>query len=643
MAKIYLALGLLAISLVCCVKPSPPNRFSDPDFIRIANYQDRRLTDSLLLFFNNPDPRKRSAAALAFASVQDSLATVPLGFLLKDDSSVDVRVAAAYALGQTAGLASTEALVTALDDRDSKVIREIYEAIGKTATGSFVADLRTARATDSLMEEGLAWGYYRLALRNRADTTIARREAMFLNKGHTLRTRLGAAHFFNQAGALIGPFEKEVIQTSLRDESAEVRMAAAAALRKIKDDNALIAIGQILDTEKDYRVRINATRSLQSFTLDKIKEHLLKALDDAHPTVAIAASEIAQTVIKSPDSSILREARNAAIVRVRTNLYKALLATQPRDRVLSEEVKKGYQSATSVYDKTHWISAVAASDLEHEFIYNELMRADSAAVRTAAALALTEINRHKDFEPRLRRTFADYYKNALGLGDPAVIAIVTETIADPVLDYNQTFTDISFLREARNKLHLPKDIESLQPLDAAIAFFEGRPAPAPPKNEYNHPIDWTVTSAIPKNQKVEVMTTKGKVVLRLLIEDAPGSVTNFVTLARQGYFNGKFYHRVVPNFVVQTGCNRGDGFGSEDYSIRSEFGLRRYKTGSVGMASAGKDTEGTQWFITHSPTPHLDGRYTIFAEVIEGFDVVDQIQVGDRNITVSVIESKRKQ
>jgi len=95
---------------------------------------------------------------------------------------------------------------------------------------------------------------------------------------------------------------------------------------------------------------------------------------------------------------------------------------------------------------------------------------------------------------------------------------------------------------------------------------------------------------------------------------------------------------VVPNFVIQGGCNRGDGWGSEDYSIRSEFSQRRYTTGSVGMASAGKDTEGTQWFITYSPTPHLDGRYTIFAEVVQGLAVLDYIQVGDK-VTDVVIEN----
>ena len=85
---------------------------------------------------------------------------------------------------------------------------------------------------------------------------------------------------------------------------------------------------------------------------------------------------------------------------------------------------------------------------------------------------------------------------------------------------------------------------------------------------------------------------------------------------------GRPSHRVVPNFVAQGGCPRGDGFGSLPYTIRSEFAPIHYGTGSVGVASAGAHTESCQWFITHSPTPRLDGRYTIFAEVIRGMEVV---------------------
>jgi cyclophilin family peptidyl-prolyl cis-trans isomerase len=107
-------------------------------------------------------------------------------------------------------------------------------------------------------------------------------------------------------------------------------------------------------------------------------------------------------------------------------------------------------------------------------------------------------------------------------------------------------------------------------------------------------------------------------------------VANFLELAGTGFFDGKNFHRVVANFVAQGGCPRGDGYGALDYTIRTEIGTVWYeKEGYLGMASAGTDTEGTQFFITHSPTPHLSGNYTIFGRVKSGMDVVSQLQPGD--------------
>jgi cyclophilin family peptidyl-prolyl cis-trans isomerase len=252
-------------------------------------------------------------------------------------------------------------------------------------------------------------------------------------------------------------------------------------------------------------------------------------------------------------------------------------------------------------------------------------------------LAIVSLNSHTEFFKSRTTDFVDLYKKAILLGDPAVTGIVSGALADSMLAYRKIIPDFTFLLDARKRLELPKDIESLQPLTEAIAYFEGRPKPIALKNTYNHPIPWELVRTIPGDQKVRVKTARGEIVLRLFVEETPGSVGNFVQLVRQKYFDGKFVHRVVPNFVTQTGCNRGDGYGSEAFSIRSEFSRRRYSTGSVGMASAGKDTEGTQWFITHSPTPHLDGRYTLFAEVVKGQNIVDQLQVGDTIETVSLI------
>jgi len=126
-----------------------------------------------------------------------------------------------------------------------------------------------------------------------------------------------------------------------------------------------------------------------------------------------------------------------------------------------------------------------------------------------------------------------------------------------------------------------------------------------------------------------VVTSKGSFTIEFLPEEAPLTVDNFVMLARRGYFNGQTVPRVVPNFVVQTGDPRGDQNGGPGYSIRCEINEAPYDRAAVGMALSGKDTGGSQWFVTHSPQPHLDGGYTVFGRVVSGMDVVDRIARGD--------------
>jgi cyclophilin family peptidyl-prolyl cis-trans isomerase len=126
-----------------------------------------------------------------------------------------------------------------------------------------------------------------------------------------------------------------------------------------------------------------------------------------------------------------------------------------------------------------------------------------------------------------------------------------------------------------------------------------------------------------------VMTSKGSFTIEFLPEAAPLTVDNFIQLARKGYFNGQTIPRVVPNFVVQAGDPRGDQNGGPGYQIRCELNEVPFDRAAVGMALSGKDTGGSQWFVTHSPQPHLDGGYTVFGRVIRGMDVVDNIVRGD--------------
>ncbi|KER10457.1 MAG: hypothetical protein HY22_04390 [[Candidatus Thermochlorobacteriaceae] bacterium GBChlB] len=140
----------------------------------------------------------------------------------------------------------------------------------------------------------------------------------------------------------------------------------------------------------------------------------------------------------------------------------------------------------------------------------------------------------------------------------------------------------------------------------------------------------------PKNPTAILNTTKGEIELDLFINEATYTVKSFVELVEKNFYDGLPFHRVVSSFVIQGGDPRGDGTGGPPYSIRSEFTRRRYERGILGMASAGKDTEGSQFFIMHAHHPHLDGRYTVFGKVVRGIDVVDKIEIGDKILSVKI-------
>ncbi|HVG19813.1 MAG TPA: peptidylprolyl isomerase [Blastocatellia bacterium] len=214
--------------------------------------------------------------------------------------------------------------------------------------------------------------------------------------------------------------------------------------------------------------------------------------------------------------------------------------------------------------------------------------------------------------------------------------------------------------EASDKLHHPMNIQALaEPtrdedyvvrLKAAELLRQSNVDPAQLKllqigriNTNHSRAYWqriaTLAESL-KNPVAVLHTKKGDIRIELLARDAPMTVDNFIQLARSGFYNGLAFVRVVPNFVIQGGDPRGDQNGGPGYQIRDEINLQRYETGTVGMALSGKDTGGSQFFITHSPQPHLDGSYTVFGQVIEGLEVVYRIARGDRIESVEITGQK---
>ena len=157
--------------------------------------------------------------------------------------------------------------------------------------------------------------------------------------------------------------------------------------------------------------------------------------------------------------------------------------------------------------------------------------------------------------------------------------------------------------------------------------------------QWNSPPPMTIDPK--KNYAATMETSKGTIEIELFTKDAPKTVNNFVFLAREGFYDGVTFHRVISNFMIQGGDPTGSGRGGPGYKFEDEVRTNpnKHGTGSLSMANAGPNTNGSQFFITHSPQPHLDGKHTVFGKVTSGMDVVNAIRQGDVITSVTITES----
>ncbi len=274
----------------------------------------------------------------------------------------------------------------------------------------------------------------------------------------------------------------------------------------------------------------------------------------------------------------------------------------------------------------------------YRYIFRESQTANDPIVQSAAIEALQQIGDRDDFTSffglstrRVTQDLASYFMEAIKSKRPGPVAIASLALRSEKRDYRPFLDSLEVLNRVLDELELPAMVESYNELGQTIDYLNGTSTFEPIQPKFNHPIDWKLLTSIGAQPRLSLKTDEGEAVLVLWPDVAPGSVANLAQLTKDGFLKNKAFHRVVPNFVIQGGSPSGDAYGSLDYSIRSEFSPIHYDTeGMLGMASAGRDTEGTQFFITHSPTLHLDGRYTLFGKVEQGMDIIHKIQQGDR-------------
>ena len=660
----------------CARTPRPSvglaNKYHDATIRQIGTAQDERNTAALLPFLVSLNPNYRREAALALASVQ-APAAVPGLLPLLSDADPGVRRAAAYALGQTGDSTTVDSLrVRVLNETDGLVRRYVHEALGRTVTRRRLPELwRVENLNDTARAAALAWGLSRAALRGLVSAESIRRTVLVLNAPRLPTSgRLAAVAGLSRTRGFDADLKRLAETTLLRmaqkDRSYAVRAAAATTLGRIaataekepvapaapsspavKVAPVSVVLARLATKDSDYRVRLSAIRALPfgTETYSASRKAVFYALSHDQESVALTAAEWLLAHAKGESGAALAalaDGNKQASVRARATLLRAAVhhASPAARSSLVETIEKRYAGAPTVYEKGFLLEALSEDPAAFAFVHTAAFAPGQSPVVAGYALgALLAMRRNAEFPAARQAEFALAMRQALASGDVAQIGTAAEAMGDVKLYSEPQPADLAALHQAQAKLALPREIEAWQGIQQVLDKLEkaAKPTPSPLATAQQHPIDWAVVQSVPLGQQVRLRTSKGIILLELKPNEAPGAVASFVTLINQKFYNNLYFHRVVPNFVAQGGDPRGDGNGSAPYNLRSEFGDLRYEEGSVGLASAGKDTESCQFFITHTPTPHLDGRYPIFAQVVGGMEVVHRLEIGDQILGMELV------
>ncbi|MFM7105539.1 MAG: peptidylprolyl isomerase [Flavobacteriales bacterium] len=646
------------MNVLCSCKQTFSNKFHNESIRHIATLADLRDTESLMPYLQHADPILREEAAMAFASIRDTLAISSLWVCL-NDSIPEVRAAAAYSIGQMPHLVSLRKIPEYLDqESDSLTYHQLAEAMGKII-GQFHSDTLQALAINTAIES-------LLAIKPAAINPIAARAraAFWMNMGgfkpqkicHSLSAAFTTANVNTRRciafalGRCKGDWLNDTLSTSaflhaLGEEKDTMTMLAGLSVAgKVKSEIAAELIRKTLsENPLPHETLIAACRAAGRNEAIIVKE-ILPILDSKFEPLldeALNALESKSPTAEDWEQLLKREEQFSSRILAHSMRLKCIWfanfglktpAVFGSFKGLPEqECIQKIEKEIDVYTRLEWIRTLGMSPSMADHIYQKAMASSQILEMNAYTEAFIMCSKQA-LIPKATR-YAESLMELCNKHDVGVTALCAAELRELPITEEEKKKFTEQLESHLETLAIPMQVETANELIRTINKW-GIKTLEEIKVPHNHPLDWEWIQKIPRQQQAIITTNRGSITIELHVEQAPGSVASFIQLAKSGFYNGKTFHRMVPNFVVQGGCPRGDGMGSTDYSLRSEFQLHDYRAGSVGLASSGPDTESCQWFITHIPTPHLEGRYTIFAHVIQGMEVVIASQIGDEIRTI---------
>ena len=657
------------------VTPKPPAAVFEQKMRWILQLEDQRQLrgpsttpginggGDLMTLLGDTEARIRRRSALAIGRVKLPEAIPGLTTLMQSDADAEVRQMAAFAMGLIGDASAAPALTTALNDPDPMIQGRAAEALGMIAhkaaaqpIAAMVAAHVNANALNGLNPDDMGFpkapaveavrlGAYALVRLGSYDGLAG---AFLDGQGRPRSRWWPIAYAFQRVNDARGA---SALLELFNGEGQLTRAFAARGLAVSKDQRAA---GPLLSAAEDagqpLAVRIQAVRGIallgdarggaamrRLITSPRVDQNLqLEAITALGQLRDPSATDLLIDLVSAEWPSA-RAAALRALSKLDVDTFigaisgldpdrhwsvRAALATTlgdlPRDRAqapLTGLLKDTDQRVLpAVIDA---LAKVGATNAAAEFTAH--LKSDDPVVRGAAARGLATIKAATAI-PALIEAVKTAQGDGLYVARTAALDALTAldpAAAKPILA--AALADRDWAVRVRAAEHLRK-------LDPAADVSAMRPAPAPTVAELNA-VDAFVAPQYSPQAYID--TSKGTIQFELAVLDAPRTVANFIALVRRNYFRGVQLHRVVPDFVVQDGDPRGDGEGGPGYTIRDEINQRPYLRGAVGMALDWADTGGSQFFITHSPQPHLDARYTVFGQVIAGMDVVDRLQQWD--------------
>lgn len=625
-------------------------------------------------FATHADSEVRARSATALGRLRDTRTTGTLAALAADPSP-DVRMAAAHAMGQTPGTRST--ILKQMDQESKPGVREaLVRALGMQGNAwdiDLLLELieQPVETHHDVAEVGAAANALgQMAIRG---INTVRIDRVVLTLTQQIKS-IDASIRFNAAFALarIAPtggserLQKALINAAIEESHADVKTLLIRAVARLPGSHEVLARASEHPTPA---IRIASARA----SVPAKWTDVTALIADDHPSVSIAAIEAVGQMATVDRVSLLGPIVQTGMQhagpakdgeRVHPEMARAIAALGaldiPKawwetDTARYTRVQAGLLPSLSMYmseDQDPLIRAAAtAIATDPDNLYRLAISDPQATVRMAAAQRILSdrisysraVSLLNASDPMVLAAVADWLRDQPNIKAEGVLIALAQRTDEPSLVYSavMALASLTYRKPARKRASggavalLPSLLAHKDPSIRSAGLELAKAAGTWPKFFAYNPatID---TESISTIRSAVVTTAHGSIMVNLHADEAPLTVANFARLAESGFYDGLPFHRVIPDFVAQGGDPRGDGWGGSGDTVPDEVNATRYKAGTLGMAINGQDTGSSQWFITLSPQPHLNDRYTAFGHVTAGLDSARAILPGDRIESISI-------